>query len=554
TETLELEEYCKNGTIIWVEIAVTFIRDINLKPTGILTVTRDITKRKLAEEKLRVLSRAMEQSPASIIITDIEGKIEYVNPKFNEITGYTLEEVIGQNPRILKSGETSADNYKLLWQSITSGKGWEGEFHNKKKNGELYWELASISPIVDPDGIITHFLSVKEDITARKQTEKELINAKEKAEESDRLKSAFLATMNHELRTPLNHIMGFSDLIQSGINLENATEYAGIIYRSGQNLLEIIEDIFELVIVENTGVIIRKETVKCLDLFLINRSTLTEIRDVSGKKDQIELVFSPDDQLLLNYIITDKNKVNQVLINLFKNAVKFTKSGKIEFGFRLKSPGWITFCVSDTGIGIPKDKHEVIFDFFRQADDSDTRNYGGIGIGLAISKKIAEVMGGSISLESETGKGSTFCFTFPAEITSTYSQTTETIHQASIPEFTGKIVLVVEDDSISMNLIRTFIENTGATVVESYNGKEAVEKSAEHPDIILMDLNMPVMDGFMATQIIKSRHEHIPVIAVTAYALIKDKSNAIAAGCDSIISKPVDKEILYAELTKYLKG
>jgi hypothetical protein len=554
TETLELEEYCKNGSIIWVEIAVTFIRDKNLKPTGVLTVTRDITKRKLADEKLRVLSRAMEQSPASIIITDIDGKIEYVNPKFNEITGYTLDEVVGNTPRILKSGETSAESYDQLWQNITSGKGWEGEFHNMKKNGELYWELASISPIFDLDGIITHFLAVKEDITARKQTEKELINAKEKAEESDRLKSAFLATMNHELRTPLNHIMGFSDLIQSGINLENATEYAGIIYRSGQNLLEIIEDIFELVIVENTGVFIRKETVKCLDLFLINRSTLTEICDASGKKDQIDLVFSPDDQLLLNYIITDKSKVNQVLINLFKNAVKFTKTGKIEFGFRLKSPGWITFWVSDTGIGIPKDKHEVIFDFFRQADDSDTRNYGGIGIGLAISKKIAEVMGGSISLESETGKGSTFCFTFPAEITSTYTQSIETNHQVNIPEFTGKIVLVVEDDPISMNLIRTFIENTGATVVEAYNGKEAIEKSDEHPDIILMDLNMPVMDGFMSTQIIKSKHEIIPVIAVTAYALIKDKSNAIAAGCDSIISKPVDKEILYAELTKYLKG
>jgi CheY-like chemotaxis protein len=288
--------------------------------------------------------------------------------------------------------------------------------------------------------------------------------------------------------------------------------------------------------------------------FLINRSTLTEIRDTSGKKDQIELVFNPDSQLLLNSIYADKNKINQVLINLFKNAVKFTKKGKIEFGFHQKNPGWITFYVSDTGIGIPKDKHELIFDFFRQLDDSHTRIYGGIGIGLSISKKIADVMEGTLSLESEPGKGSTFYFSFPAEITPTCSSGTVSVENPHVPVFTGKVILIVEDDPISMDLIRTFVKKTGADVVEACNGKEAIEMLIQKPDLILMDLFMPVMDGYQSTVIIKSKYPRIPVIAVTAYALLKDKSKAIAAGCDSIISKPINREILYGELTKYLKS
>ncbi|MFA6270957.1 MAG: PAS domain S-box protein, partial [Candidatus Paceibacterota bacterium] len=183
TETIELEEYCKDGSIIWVEIVVSFLRDANLVPTGILTATRNITERKLTEDKLRILSRAVEQSPASIIITNTDGTIEYVNPKFMSVTGYSIDEVLGQNPRILKSSEQGPQYYEQFWKTITSGKEWYGEFHNKKKNGELFWELASISPIFDTDGEITHYLAVKEDITSRKNTEQELISAKLKAEE-----------------------------------------------------------------------------------------------------------------------------------------------------------------------------------------------------------------------------------------------------------------------------------------------------------------------------------------------------------------------------------
>lgn len=554
TDTIELEEYCKDGSIIWVEIVVSFLRDANLVPTGILTATRNITERKQSEEKLRILSRAVEQSPASIVITDTKGKIEYVNSKFIDVTGYSRDEVMGQNPRVLKSGEQSNDFYLQFWRTITKGKVWQGEFHNKKKNGELYWELASISPIFDTDGAITHFLAVKEDITARKQTEIELIKAKVKAEESDRLKSAFLATMSHELRTPLNHIMGFSDLMQSGIDLENTVEYAGIINKSGHHLLNMIEDIFELAITESSGIKLRNETFKILDLFLISRSTLTEIRDTSGKKNQIELVFNPDNELINSQIVADKNKITQVLTNLFSNAVKFTQSGTIEFGFHQKTPGSITFYVRDTGIGIPENQHALIFDFFRQGDDSHTRIYEGIGIGLAISKKIIDEMDGTLNFESEPGKGTTFYITLPVEIATSKVHDSEILLHPNFPVFAGKVILIVEDDGVSMDLIKTFVLNTGATVIEANNGKEAIQKMIEPPDVILMDLFMPVMDGYEATRIIKSKHPDIPVIAVTAYALSKDKSKAFAAGCDSIISKPVNKEILYGELTKYLKG
>ncbi|MBN2274237.1 MAG: response regulator, partial [Bacteroidales bacterium] len=382
--------------------------------------------------------------------------------------------------------------------------------------------------------------------------EEELIKAKEMAEESNRLKSAFLATMNHELRTPLNHILGFSDLIRSGAIIDNIPDYADIIYKSSQNLLEIIEGIFELALAEQSEIKLQLKTFKCLDLFISNKSALTEILEISGKKDQIELFFNADKELLLKNITSDKNKINQVLINLFKNAVKFTKSGKIEFGLQTEQPGWLTFYVKDTGIGIPRNKRDIIFEFFRQADDSHTRKYGGIGIGLAISKKIAEVMKGSISFESMPGKGSKFCFKIPVSISNVLSSPHEDeSKKIIIPDFQDKIILITEDDPMSVDLIKRLLSNTGARLIEAANGEEAIEKLDHHPDIILMDLNMPIMDGYTATRIIKSRKPDIPVIAVTAFALSADKSKALEAGCDGIIPKPIDQRLLYSELNKH---
>lgn len=260
---------------------------------------------------------------------------------------------------------------------------------------------------------ISHQISL---FVLRKRAEGELRLALTKAEESDRLKSAFLATMNHELRTPLNHILGFSELIQSGVMQEDNQSFAASIYSSGKNLLALIEDVFDLALADQGNVRLRLQTFLLMDHFMENKSSFDQILQSSGKADNIKLVFKPDNRLLSMYLTVDRSKVNQVLINLFKNAVKFTNSGTIEFGYKSNEQGKLTFYIKDTGIGIPKEKQSIIFDFFRQGDDSPTRVYGGVGIGLAISLKIAKILKGELSVSSESGKGSAFYLTVPVEL------------------------------------------------------------------------------------------------------------------------------------------
>jgi len=260
---------------------------------------------------------------------------------------------------------------------------------------------------------ISHQISL---FVQRKRAEGEIKEALLKAEESDRLKSAFLATMNHELRTPLNHILGFCELILSGVMPEENQNFASSIYTSGKSLLAIIEDVFDLALAEHSNVKVRLQTFRLMDQFMENKSSFDQILQGSGKSEQIQLIFKPDTHLLAMYLTVDRSKVNQVLINLFKNAVKFTNIGTIEFGYQSNEPGKLTFFIKDTGIGIPKDKQAVIFDFFRQGDDSRTRAYGGVGIGLAIAQKITMILKGELSVVSELNKGSAFYLTVPVEL------------------------------------------------------------------------------------------------------------------------------------------
>lgn len=279
--------------------------------------------------------------------------------------------------------------------------------NGERREYELY---GSAIPNTNPVQVVI----LKRDITQRKIVEQELVKAKEKAEESNRLKSAFLATMNHELRTPLNAVMGFSELLKHDTG--NAAEYAEIIYSSGKHLLNMLEDILVLAIAEQSEVLLRNQTLNLGNLFSDSCEVLTEILRNSVKIDDIVLEFYPDVQLLSNNVSADPNKINQVLGNLFKNAVKFTDKGRIEFGLLSEKPGWITFYVRDTGIGIDKDKQHVVFEFFRQVDDSHSRKHGGIGIGLTIAKKITEVLKGTLTFVSEPGVGTTFYFSLPVEL------------------------------------------------------------------------------------------------------------------------------------------
>lgn len=397
---------------------------------------------------------------------------------------------------------------------------------------------------------------LKKSLTHIQSMNADLIASENKAVESDRLKSAFLATMNHELRTPLNHILGFSDLVLSGVKPEVMIDYVKKIQESGKNLLSIIEDIFDLALAEHTDIKIRKQNISLKNLCSENMTYFGNLLHSSGKDEQISLVFKPDNEYLSSFILSDRSKINQVLNNLFKNALKFTDSGTIEFGFKMLENNQLRFYIKDTGIGIPSDKQTIIFDWFRQGDDSHTRRYGGVGIGLALSRKLARVLNGELTVKSESGKGSIFCFTFPVELAESHaSASSDTIPVYVDLNLTGITILIVEDDPLSRSLLRSYLNKTFANMIEADEGSEAIRKLHNHNrvDLILMDLKMPGMDGFVATHLIKSEKPEMPVIALTAFSLAEDKLKAMEAGCDSLITKPVDRAVLYKEIMKALR-
>lgn len=397
----------RHGGIRWSVVSKYPLFDQNGKITGLVGITRDITEQKKAQETIIKLTKGIEQNPATIVITDKFGSIEYVNPRFSETTGYSLEEAIGQNPRILKSGEMNPEAYKNLWDKISSGDVWRGEFHNKKKNGELYWESATITSIKNDHGEITNYIAIKEDISMRKQMEADLIVSKEKAEESDRLKSAFLANMSHEIRTPLNSIIGFSELlIDSSFVPEQKDEFIQHIIENGNYLLNIISDIVDISKIEAGEIAIRKKPVFVCDL-------VEEVKRMYTYKIESQSLKFIINTPLCNekiQVLCDRERVMQVITNLLNNALKFTTEGYIEVGYReLKTQ--VEFYVRDSGIGIPEKFHQKVFDRFTQVETSYSRRAGGNGLGLSISKNLIELMGGRIWLESEPGKGSTFFFT-----------------------------------------------------------------------------------------------------------------------------------------------
>jgi hypothetical protein len=523
--------------------------NIEIIEAFILQVTNFIKKQK-SEEKLKLLNRAVEASSISVVITDAEGNINYVNPYFTELTGYSNEELLGKNPRLLKSGNQPKSFYVELWNTILSGKEWTGEFRNKKKNGELYWENAIIAPILNSQGKITNFVAIKEDVTERKKILEELVDAKEHAEESDRLKSAFLANMSHEIRTPLNGILGFSELLKEpGLDGEQQQEYIRIIEKSGARMLNIINDIVDISKIESNLMQVDIEDV-----------------NINEKIEFIYLFFKPQVEekgmqfLFKNTlptkeatIRTDNEKVYSILTNLVKNAIKYSKEGTIEFGY-LKKGETLEFYVKDTGIGIPKERHEAIFERFIQAEITDKMARQGAGLGLSISKAYVEMLGGKIWVESEKGIGSTFYFTLPYNA----YPLKETIDRKPLPteknETVRKLkILIAEDDEVSQMLVERFMIIFSKEILKARTGVETVKACRENPDIdlVLMDIQMPEMGGYEATQQIRDFNKEVIIIAQTAYGLSGDREKAIEAGCNDYIAKPINKTELQAMIQKY---
>uniref|UniRef100_UPI003217A4E3 PAS domain S-box protein n=1 Tax=uncultured Draconibacterium sp. TaxID=1573823 RepID=UPI003217A4E3 len=509
-------------------------------------ISIDITERKNLEDKNTMLSKAIDSSPVSVVITDKYGNIEYVNPFFTQKTGYSLEEVKGKNPRILKSGEQTEEFYKNLWETIAFGNNWEGQFQNKKKNGDLYWEKASISPVLNSANEIVQFIAIKEDVTDIKQTLTELEAAKLQAEESDRLKSAFLANMSHEIRTPMNGIMGFTELLKEPeLTGEQQQEFIAIIQKSGERMLNTISDIINISKIESGVEEIRKVRVN-IDSFLEDiRSFFLPEANNKG----LELVLTrPTTHNLTLY--SDPDKLNSILTNLIKNAIKFTNRGNITFGYELKDQS-IEFTIQDTGIGIPKSRQKAIFDRFVQADIADSRVFEGSGLGLSISKSYAEMMGGNIVLESEEGKGSTFYITLPVNSPQN-NITTTPLEINNLSSFSSNKlnILIVEDDEVSISLLKICVKDIADEILTARNGKQAIETARNNPqlDLILMDIKMPEIDGFETTERIRKFNTTVKIIAQTAFALPEDNLKAIEAGCNDFITKPINKKTLLTSI------
>lgn len=403
--------------------------------------------------------------------------------------------------------------------------------------------------VVAPDGEHATIIGVIQDITDRKKNEEELIRAKVKAEESDKLKTAFLHNISHEIRTPMNAIVGFSTLLgDPEVDERSRKSYIDIIMQSSNHLLSIITDIVDISNIEaNLIKTVKNEinvnkTLKYLFNQFITKTNEKQIKLVC------EAGLSDPEALIL----TDRTKLTQILSNLINNALKFTDKGIIKIEYRLKE-NFLEFCVSDTGIGISPVHHERIFDRFYQVQSNVSRLYEGTGLGLAISKAYVELLGGKIWLSSEPGNGTKFFFTIPYE---KRDSTTITGYEKKAPDSfvfpVKKVILVAEDIESNFKLISYFLEGSNAEVLHAINGKEAVEKclSMGNIDLILMDIKMPVMDGYTAVKLIREKNTEIPIIAQTAY--LDDRERAIECGCSGFLSKPFDKKGLFKVLGEFI--
>jgi len=515
------------------------------------------TSLKKTLEELQKLYNAVEHSSAVVIITDTQGAIEYVNPKFVQVTGYEKSEVLGGTPSILKSGETLPETYKELWDTIQSGEEWQGIFHNKKKNGEFYWASASISPLKDTKGAITHFVGIQEDITAIKLFEQELKKAKEAAESANQAKSDFLAGMSHEIRPPMNAIIGMSELMMETPLNDEQKRYVETLMHAGENLLNIINDILDISKIEAGYLELESTEFNLQDLL----DKACDIMAIRARDKGIGLVCSvlPDVPV---HLIGDPVRLRQVILNLLGNAIKFTDNGEVALEVRKESSdaGTLLFSIRDTGIGIPEDKVNKIFEKFTQADSSTTRKYGGTGLGLAISKRLVKLMGGRIWVTSAVGAGSTFYFTAGFQLQVEKLKAEPVV--APVPErevLRPLRILLVDDSEDNRRLIRSFLKKTPYVIDTANNGLAAVEQYKTAPyDLILMDIQMPVMDGYAATKEIRdwersNKREPTPVLALTAYALQEEIRKSYAAGCSGHLTKPIKKNDLLYAIAAYSK-
>jgi len=512
-----------------------------------------ILDRQNIEHQLNIETAYFEQlfenSPEAIAITNRESKGIKINKKFTELFGYTLEDIKGVVLDDLITDDSRQGEANKLNALTATGQLVEIDTKRKCKDGKMVDVSIMGNPIVIDEEPIAIF-GIYRDITQRKDYEKHLKEAKQKAEESDLLKSAFLANMSHEIRTPMNHIIGFTDIMTSQqIEESDRQEYAELIKQSGNNLLHLINSIIDLSKIESKQIKLQAEDASLNGILSVLYEKFYTYKNERNKANltlKIQKALSDKDSV----IYTDARRLEQLLSNLIENAIKFTNEGSVEFGYHLNDCAYsIEIYVKDTGIGIPKQSLENIFQSFRQIDGSDTRQYGGTGLGLTISHRLAELLGGEIRVESKENKGTCFYITLPYKTNSNQSDLNRQINY----NWFGKKILIVDDIKNNFTYFKSSLEGTNAEIIWAKNGAEAVSIcESKNVDVILMDMQMPVMNGYEATKKIKTRDASIPIIGQTAFIQQEDKKKVIAAGCDDYITKPIKSKLLLDSISKQI--
>ncbi len=575
----------KAGDMFPVEAAITKVH-VNKRPL-IMASFRDITKRKSVEERLKFHSMLINNINEYITATDLEGNITYVNDTVCKNLEIQPDEIIGKN--VYSYGEDPAEGAtqaEILKGTIENGY-WKGEIVNFRPNGEKIYLYSHTKLIYNDNDEPIGMVGISTEIGERKTYEKELKNlnerlsvqneeylsmneelqdslrrireinteleeAKEKAEESDRLKSAFLANMSHEIRTPLNGIMGFTQLLYSRQDITNEQKhrYTGIIKRNSEGLLNIINDILDISKIESGQM---ELSIKEFDVNLMIND-LHAIYQSKIKERNKLFVFKQKPSRESLFVEADENRLRQVFINLLDNAIKFTDKGFVEFGVEKIETDKIYFFVKDTGIGIPQDKFNDIFERFHQVDSMQRAAYGGTGLGLSISKKLINLMKGDIAVESTEGKGSTFSFYFPYKKKKKNVTIKDDKNDIKHRSKAALNLLIIEDEPVSRMFIQEVLKTTNHKYQTAGDGKRALELiNSTDFDIILMDIRLPDIDGLKLAGKIRQVNKDVHIIAQTAYAMEHDEEKAINAGCDDYISKPIKVDKLLNKINQYTK-